>query len=221
MALAAQAYKYYRLVFKGSFVSDNKFTSFAELRLFEDLLGEGINLCIGAIATSSGSYEASTIAQSAIDNNPATYYESENINFAAGTTCWFKVELPEPKVIRSYYLTPSPYPAEFPLKFEIQGSNDNVNWERLYENLSVPGTVAYTRTIASYVGGVSRLTNGQPTKRVIIYDWVTGQHLLTVTPDSTGNWFASVAYGVDVLVTHIGPAGYRPESDGPITPYYW
>lgn len=221
MALVAQAYKYYRLLFKGSFATDNTYASFAEFRLFEDLLGKGTNLCIGATATSSGSYSADTIAQSGIDNKPATYYESESTNFSTGDTCWFKVELPVPKVIRSYYLRPGLYPNEYPLKFEIQGSNDNVYWQRLYENLSVPGTVAYTRTIASYVGGVSRLTNGLPTNRVIIYEWESGQHLLTVTPDSSGNWFASVAYGVDVLVTHIGPAGYRPESDGPITPYYW
>lgn len=222
MALVAQAYKYYRLLFKGSFATDNKYASFAELRLFEDLLGEGTNLCIGAIATSKGQYSDSGNASNAIDGNEATYYESESTDFSGGSTTWFMIELPEAKIVRSYYISPNKsYPAEFPVNFILHGSNDKNIWTFIFENLSVPGDVAYTRTIASYVGGVSRLTNGQPTKRVIIYDWVTGQHLLTVTPDSTGNWFAYVTYGVDVLVTHIGPAGYRPESDGPITPYYW
>lgn len=221
MALVAQAYKYYRLLFKGSFAADNKFASFAEFRLFENVAGVGTNLCTGAIATSSGNYSDSTKAPKAIDNNPATYYESESIDFSIGATCWFKVELPEPKVIRSYYLTPSPYTGEFPVKFEIQGSNDNTNWDKIYENNSIPGTIAYTRTISSYVGGISRLTNGQPTQRILITNWLTGAYISTATPDLSGNWFAPIPYGTDVLVTHIGPAGYKPESDGPITPYLW
>ena len=221
MALVAQAYKYYRLLFKGSFATDNKYASFAEFRLFEGVEGVGTNLCVGAVASSSGQYSATVVAPRGIDGDIATYYESESISFSSGGTCWFKIELPEAKVIRSYHMIPSPYTAEFPLKFEIQGSNDNTNWDKIYENNSIPGTIAYTRTIASYVGGISRLTNGQPTQRILINNWLTGAYISTATPDLSGNWFASIPYGTDVLVTHIGPAGYKPESDGPITPYLW
>lgn len=221
MALVGQAYKYYRLLFKGSFAKDSTYVSFAELRLFEDLLGGGTNLCIGATATSSGSYSNSTTAPKGIDKNTSTYYESESISFSSGEICWFKIELPEAKVIRSYHIIPSPYTDEFPLKFEIHGSNDNTNWAKIYENNSVPGTIAYTRTIASYVGGISRLANGQPTQRIFITNWLTGAYIAAVTPDPGGNWFVSIPYGTDVLVTHVGPAGYKPESDGPITPYFW
>lgn len=221
MVLGAQAYKYYRLLFKGSFATDNKFAAFAELRLFENVEGVGTNLCTGAIATSSGHYSATTKAPNGIDDNTSTYYESESTSFSSGGTCWFKIELPEAKVIRSYHIIPCAYTNEFPVKFEIQGSNDNTNWEKIYENNSIPGTIAYTRTIASYVGGISRLTNGQPTQRILIYNWLTGAYITSATPDLSGNWFASIPYGIDVLVTHIGPAGYKPESDGPITPYFW
>lgn len=222
MALVAQAYKYYRLLFKGSFATDNKYASFAELRLFEDSLGEGTNLCIGAIATSKGRYSDSGNASNAIDGNEATFYESESTNFSGGSTTWFMIELPEAKIVRSYYISPNKsYPAEFPVNFILQGSNDKNIWTSIFENLSVPGAVAYTRTIASYVGGISRLTNGQPTQRILITNWSTGAYITSATPDLSGNWFASIPYGTDVLVTHIGPAGYKPESDGPITPYLW
>lgn len=221
MALVAQAYKYYRLLFKGSFATDNKYASFAEFRLFENVDAVGTNLCTGAVATSSGYYSNSTTAPNGIDNSTSTYYESESTSFSSGSTCWFKIELPEAKVIRSYHIIPSSYTNEFPVKFEIQGSNDNTNWDKIYENNSIPGIIAYTRTIASYVGGISRLTNGQPTQRILITNWLTGAYISTATPDLSGNWFASIPYGTDVLVTHIGPAGYKPESDGPITPYLW
>lgn len=222
MALVAQAYKYYRLLFKGSFAADNKYASFAELRLFEDYLGEGTNLCIGAIATSKGQYSDSGKASNAIDGNEATYYESENTDFSGGSTTWFMIELPEAKIVRSYYISPNQsFPAEFPVNFILQGSNDKNIWTSIFENLSVTGTIAYTRTIASYVGGISRLTNGQPTQRILITNWLTGAYISSATPDLSGNWFASIPYGTDVLVTHIGPAGYKPESDGPITPYLW
>ena len=118
-------------------------------------------------------------------------------------------------------MIPSSYTNEYPVKFETQGSNNNTNWDKIYENDSIPGVIAYTRTIASYVGGVSLLTSGQPTQRVVIANWLTGEHIGTVIPDQYGNWFYSTDYGIDVLVTHIGPAGYKPESDGPITPYLW
>ena len=182
MALVAQAYKYYRLLFKGSYAPSNNYASFAEFKLFENADAVGTNLCTGAVATSSGSYSANTQAPKGIDNNTSTYYESENASLTSGGTCWFKIELPEAKVIRSYHMIPSSYTNEFPVKFEIQGSNDNTNWDKIYENNSVPGTIAYTRTIASYVGGISRLTNGQPTQRILITNWLTGAYISTATP---------------------------------------
>lgn len=222
MALVAQAYKYYRLLFKGSFATDNKYASFSEIKLFEGIEGSTENLCNGAIATSKGQYSDSGKASNAIDGNETTFYESESTNFSEGSTTWFMIELPEAKIVRSYYMSPNQsYPAEFPLKFELQGSNNNTNWDTIYENNSVPGAIAYTRTIASYVGGISRLTNNNPTQRVLIFNWLNGKHIGTVIPDQYGNWFYSTDYGIDVLVTHIGPAGYKPESDGPITPYLW
>lgn len=224
MALVAQAYKYYRLLFKGSYGTDNKFASFSEIKLFEGIEGSTENLCNGAIATSKGQYSDSGKASNAIDGNEATFYESESTNFSGGSTTWFMIELPEAKIVRSYYMSPNQsFPAEFPVNFILQGSNDKNIWTSIFENKSLPSDKVekYTRTIASYVGGISRLTNNNPTQRVLIFNWLNGKHIGTVIPDQYGNWFYSTDYGIDVLVTHIGPAGYKPESDGPITPYLW
>lgn len=223
LSLVATPYKYYRFVFAGSFAPTNNYASFAEVKLYDGVEGTGVDLTAGAIATSKGQYGSGTGAANVVDGNTATYYESESANFAGGGTTWLKLELANAAVARSIKVTPSSYTNEYPVIFHIEGSNDNVEWAKLFESKALPvsGPVEYTRTISTYVGGLSRLEDGRPGNRVLIHNWATGALLGATVPDAVGNWFYSVDYGTEVLVTHIGPSGYEPKSDGPITPFYW
>lgn len=220
MAAAGTAYRYYRFTFKGSFVSNNDYASFSEIGMFEADDGSGVNLCTGSTATSSGSYSAGTTADKAIDGNPSTYYESENKSYITGGTAWFKIEFSSAQVVRSITLTLSPYPNEFPTKYVIEGSNNNADWVKLFENKELASATSYTKKISVFVGGSSLLSNGQPSQKVAVFDWATLEIIEAVVPASNGDWFVSTVAS-DVLVTHIGPSGYEPKSDGPISPYGW
>lgn len=224
ISIAGNPYKFYRWTFRGSFAEGNKYTSFSDIRIFDGLNGDGVDLTPGAIATSKDAYSANGVASNAIDNNPSTYYGSASVNFQGGATTWFKLELTQPLVMRSFKITPyATTPEEFPKIYTVEGSNDNTNWVTLYDSYQLPNNAAveYIRTIACHVGGFSRLDDGRPSNRVLLHNWNTGALLKVIVPDSYGNWFTHVEYGIDVLITHIGPSGYEPKSDGPITPFYW
>lgn len=224
ISIAGNPYKFYRWTFRGSFAEGNKYASFSEIRIFDGLNGEGVDLTPGAIATCKDNYAANTGASNAIDNNLSTYYESASTDFQGGATTWFKLELTQPLVMRSFKISPnSGFPTEFPKNYSVEGSNDNTNWVTVYESFQLPtnAAVEHIRTIACHVGGFSRLEDGRPSNRVLVQNWNTGALLKVIVPDSYGNWFTNVEYGIDVLITHIGPSGYEPKSDGPITPFYW
>ncbi len=94
--------------------------------------------------------------------------------------------------------------AEFPLKNEWTTAD---KFKSDYEQIDL------------FIGGTSVLDTGVRASKVVVFDWLTYAVLGTTIPDAAGAWsFQLRGYG-DVMVTHIGPAGFQPVTDGPITPF--
>ena len=213
MALAA--YTRYRIYVTKNAGGTKGYVAINELGLFEDADHLGPNLCTGSVVTAShqnGTY----VAANAIDGNASTVWETDS----SATDKWLAVQLPKAKVVRSFYLSQTVWSAETPRDFLIQGSNDGSNWTTLAEfvDFATNGYTGYTNLGLS-VGGVSKLDTGDASLRVLLHNWTTGQLVATVTPAANGVWNYRPRSAADLLVTHIGPSGYQPRSDGPITPY--
>lgn len=65
------------------------------------------------------------------------------------------------------------------------------------------------------ISGVAKLSSGAPASKIRIRDWDTALHVAEILPDATGNYNARI-YAGSFEVTAIGPAGYQPETHGPI-----
>lgn len=212
MAILGDAYQYYRL-FATSGTSSG-YLSFNEFELYESLDASTPNLCIGATATASSTNGAKAPAR-AIDGVPSTEWESNSTY-----PHWFAVKLVEPKPVRLIKLISTTYTNEAPKDFTIQGSHDGSVWVDLYPETGNTQNLI-TRRIDLSVSGVSKLDTGQATLRVLIYDWATGNKIATITPSEDGSWFYALKTNADVMVAHLGPVGFEPKIDGPITPYAW
>lgn len=158
------------------------------------------------------------VAANAIDGVPSTVWESTS---SPGDK-WLAVQLPSAKAIRSLYLSSTTWGAECPRDFLIQGSNDGANWTTVASFTDFVTTTSGFSGYAAFslsIGGISKLDTNSPSVRVLIYEWSTGQLLRTIVPEADGAWNYRPRTTADLLVTHIGPSGYQPRSDGPITPY--
>ncbi len=223
--MALTAYSKYRLLItrtsssaEGSpgYVSVNDF----DLWTTTDRSDTRLGATAGATFSASGQY-ATQAPGLAFDGNAATYWES---NDAAATSRWVCIDLPSAVVVRSFYMNSTPYPKEIPRDFKLQGSNDGTTWVDLFAvtDWVTSETVREGQYFATSLSlsGTSILDTGLGAARVLIHKWSTGEFVASVAPNaSTGAWSYRLSEPMDVLVTHIGPSGYRPISDGPITPY--
>ena len=213
--MALVAYTNYRIYVTKNASGVKGWTAINEFGLFEDLDHLGPNLCAGAIVTAD-SANSSYVAANAIDGNASTAWESSN----AATDHWLAVQLPTAKVVRSFYLSQTTWAGETPRDFLIQGSNDGTNWTTIAQFVDfTTGAFSGFVTMGLSVGGVSKLDTGDASLRVLLHNWTTGQLVATVTPAANGAWNYRPRSTAELLVTHIGPSGYQPRSDGPITPY--
>ncbi len=225
--MAIVAYRYYRLVLRKNSNTNQSaalYFSINEFGLYADADHSGPNLCVGATATAQDQYQADLGPENTIDGNAATYWESAILagGAASGNTKWIKFDLGTPQEIRSLYLSSTKYPNEVPVDWDLQASNDDATWVTLSEfrNWTAPGVAKSSyEDISLVVGGVSKLDNGQRSSRVLVYDWLTGELLKSIVPESNGSWKYRPSSMREVLVTHIGPSGFKPLSDGPITPH--
>lgn len=208
-------FKYYRLYITKNANGNNGYFSMNTFSMFETNEST-TDLCIGATATASSNYNASTEAPKAIDNNASTYWETAS---TAGDK-WFQVELPAAKKVRKLIITTTNYQGEMPSAFIFQGSNDNVNWTNLKTvNRGTFGSPnSYVELLSTVVGGKSVLDSGDPSLKVILFNWQTMQYIIHTTPNASGDWFLYLNDPSDLLITHIGPSGFQPISDGPVTP---
>lgn len=211
----ATAYQYYRLVFSKNSANDNRYYAVNEWRLYNQPGGVGTNLCVGATASASGVY-ASQSASLAIDGNPTTYWESS----LEGAPSWLKVNLGTAHVVRSMVIESTTHSDERPKDFVLQGSNDNSTWIVIE---TYKGADAFIETSGVFalkfgVKGTSLLDDGTPSTKVWVHAWGTGALLGSAVPEGDGSYRFLTTTAADVLITHVGPAGYRPVSDGPVTP---
>lgn len=211
----ATAYRYYRLVFSENSANNNVYYTVNEWRLYNQPGGVGTNLCVGATASASGNY-GSQSASLAIDGNPATYWESS----IEGAPSWLKVNLGTARVVRSMVIESTAYANEIPRDFTLQGSNDNSTWTVIetYEGADAFIATSGVFTMNFGVKGTSLLDDGTPSTKVWVHAWGTGALLGSAVPESDGSYSVLSPIAGDVLITHVGPPGYRPVSDGPVTP---
>ena len=211
----ATAYRYYRLVFSMNSVGDNRYYTVNEWELYNQPGGVGTNLCIGATASASGSYE-SQVARLVIDGDPLTFWESS----LEGAPSWLQVDLGAEHVVRSMVIKSTTFSKERPRDFTLQGSNDDSTWTVIETYTGADAFIATSGVFPLNFGvkGTSLLDDGTPSTKVWVYAWDTGALLGSATPKGDGSYRFSVEISADVLITHVGPAGYRPVSDGPITP---
>lgn len=208
-------FKYYRLYITKSANGNNGYMSMSTFSMFETNEST-TDLCIGAIATASSNYNATSDAPKAIDGNPSTLWESTS---AAGDKT-FTVELPVAKKVRKLIIAATTYQAEMPSNFIFQGSDDNINWTNIKSVTrgTFNNVTSYIELLSTVVGGKSVLDSGDPSLKVILYNWQTMQYIIHTTPNASGDWFLYVNDQSDLLITHIGPSGFQPISDGPVTP---
>lgn len=216
--MALTAYSYYRLVISKAANGGNGYVSVNEFGLYTAADHSGTNLAAGATATAISQYDANTGAAKAIDGNESTYWES---NSTAGNK-WLQVQLGSAAVVRSVYISSNAYPNEAPRDFQLQASNDGSTWVTLFSMVdwvTSPGAKSSYERIDLKIGGSSKLDSGLRSSKVLVFNWASGALVTSIVPNTDGSWGYSPANTDDLLVTHIGPSGYRPISDGPITPY--
>lgn len=211
----ATAYRYYKLVFSKNGAGDNRYYAINEWGLYGQAGAVGTNLCIGATASASGAY-GSQSASLAIDGNPTTYWESS----FEGAPSWLKVDLGAAHAVRSTVIKSAAGPNEVPRDFTLQGSNDNSTWGEIETYTGADAFITTSGLFALNFGvkGTSVLDDGTPSTKVWVHAWGTGALLGSATPKGDGSYRFLATTSADVLITHVGPAGYRLVSDGPVTP---
>lgn len=208
-------YKFLKFLWSKNAEGQNRYFTVNELGLFLSVDGTGDNLCSNAIATSSGQYNAQTGPEKAIDGLNNTYYESnESINHP---NKHLTIELDQPAAVRSFRILSIQYTNERPVAFTVLGSIDGESWDVIYITEAFNKHNFQPQRVLFGIKGFSKLENNQPSSMVLIYSWGTKELIAKLTPNAlTFNWLYTLEE--EVLVTHIGPAGFRPISDGPISP---
>lgn len=215
----AVPYLHYRILVADSAQMTYGYTTINEFELYESVDKSTPNLCFGATATSSGVYQAQ-VPSLAIDRNETTFWESSN---SPGVPRWLQVTLSEPKIVRAVHIASTTYPAEVPRNFKIQGSNNGTVWDTLREytdwvKAEVTGGKSATEILTASLAGNSTLSSGGAADRVLLHNWNTGQLIKSLPVNGDGSWFTPLNSLDALLVTHIGPSGFQPISDGPVSP---
>ena len=216
--MALRAYKHFRIYITKNSGAEYGYTSVNEFRLYGEADHSGVDLCQGATVTADTQYSAATDPPKAIDGNPTTFWEASN----AGLPHWLKVELPEPAQVRSFYLSSTASQGEVPVDFSLQGSDDGIVWGDVAvvkEWTTADKVKSGYEQIDLFIGGTSVLDTGVRASKVVVFDWLTYAVLGTAIPNAAGVWSLQLRGYSDVMVTHIGPAGFQPVTDGPITPF--
>lgn len=220
MALAAYSkYRIYVTRTAGSAAGAPGYCSINEFRGFTNGDGSGSNLFTGGTASASGAY-SSNVAGVAFDGNASTFWESDN---AGSGFRWLRYDLASAAVVRNFFLSATSYASKVPRDFLLQGSNDGTSWTTLFQVVDwVATSVTKTESIRLdlSVGGTSLLDTGVGSTKVLLHRYSDGVLIGSVAPNAvTGQWQYRLQNNDQLLVTHIGPSGFRPVSDGPVTPY--
>lgn len=220
--MALTAYSKYRLYFTRTSTSSANLPYYGVVNSFHGFAngdGSGSNLLTGGTASASSTYSSNT-ANMAFDANGSSYWEAGNQSDAFQ---WVRMDLASPVTIRNFYIS-SQVVSEVPRDFKIQGSNDGTNWTDIVT--VVDWVTAATEKTGSWrvdllLSGTSLLDTGGGASKVFIHKYSDGELVGVATPNaSTGVWSVKPQFAGEVLITHVGPSGsgFRPVTDGPVTP---
>ena len=220
--MALTAYSKYRLYITRTSTSPVNKPYFGAVNSFHGFSagdGSGSNLLTGGTASASSTYSSNN-ASNAFDANAYSYWEAGNQSDAFQ---WVRMDLASPVTIRNFYIS-SQVVTEVPRDFKIQGSDDGTNWTDLVT--VVDWVTAVTAKTGSWrvdllLSGTSLLDTGGGASKVFIHKYSDGELVGVATPHaSTGAWSVRPQFAGEVLITHIGTSGsgFRPVTDGPVTP---
>lgn len=201
-------------------LGNNYYIAINRMKAFESADGTGTDVLTGGTASASSTYSAAYPPSAAFTD--AGYWSSAAAPGAIPRIVpeWLRYDLPAPKKIGSVYILASQNAGYIPEDMELQGSNDGgVTWSPLLRVNPVDNAAVFAgQTLAMVSKGVSGralTSSGAPANFVLILDWAAGTVITRVAPDENGDWFCPVQ-GDEVAVVTFGPAGSRPEADGPV-----
>lgn len=192
------------------------------LNAFESADGVGVNLLQGGLASASSVFGSDYSASQAFTDDATTRWASVS---SSGPE-WIMYLLPEKKVIRSFWIKLAVNPGNAPGDFIFEGRVAGTSvWETIgkfsdfatAEQISV-GMFGFLQN--KVLTGKLMLDSGAVGRLVVIFDWATGRTVEVISqfrPD--GRWVTSkgILDPEIVGVLFVGPAGYRPDADGPLS----
>lgn len=218
-------HKYHRIKVRGVGPTNatNSYVNVDKIYIYSEGDGSGTDWARapGTTVASSSDYNSGFLAANAIGNNPSAYWASASVADLKATPATLALTLASPQTIRRVVITSKIENNHNPTDFDIQVSDDGTNWTTV-RTVLLTGAITLDSKIFRLdvaVGGFSRLSDGRRTERVLVYDFITGSLIQSIVPDVEGYWRLPLDNENKVLVTHIGPSGFKPESDAPITPY--
>lgn len=209
-----RAYRYYRFLFISAI-----WTCVNEIGVYASDDGTGTNLLTGSTATASDTYAGSYAASYTIDGNSST-------KWASGSTSgnsWLSYDLGTAAAISSFKISANEPGWSAPRNLTVQASDDGSTWVTLIPcpNFNIAASTIITNVVQRIyrIEGESVLDTAVASTAVCVFDWSTLALIAKITPASDGTYQLGFESSASVLVTHIGPSGYQPISDGPVTPY--
>lgn len=217
--MAATPYKYYRVLI--SKTRSDPYCSLNTVRLYEGASTSSTDVAQGSIATASSTYSSGTEPANVLSSSSNWWSSKVHTSAEGKLPQWVQLELPSPKVVRAFAISCTVAAGEAPVDFKIQASHDATTWIDIYEETGNTTELTITRYLSISVSGISKLDSGDRSVAVLIRDWETGILLNKIKPNNDGSWRFGMASVIPVLITHIGPSGFKPISDGPVIPYSW
>lgn len=214
--MSAIAYKHYRILV--SKVRGGTYLTINTIAMFEFEQNDNLNILVGSTATARSNYDAiNNPPSNVLDGNTSTYWASQLLS--GSTQEWISFELPTAKVVRKFIITSQSYTAEAAKDYKIQASQDGIEWITIYKEIENTVEPINRVIFLGHITGVSKNSTGSPNDRVLVSDWGTGELIESIAPNADGAFYCYPQTDIQLMVTHIGPSGYQPKSDGPITPY--
>ncbi|MEO5811543.1 MAG: discoidin domain-containing protein [Rhodanobacter sp.] len=214
----AVAHRYWRIFVDATINASPNYINLAELELLT--VFDGTDLTTPATPmTASSTYAAQYAPKYAVDNNIATFWHS-----LSQTSHWIAADLGASTMVRAVSMTAADNSVlgRMPKEFRVQYSDDGPTWfDYWVAPTQSPWALKERRVFAletKIVSGIAKLDTGVAANYVLVRDWTTHAHIVTVVPDVNGAWSVSVNQTNVCDVTVVGPDGYQPIIHGPIVP---
>lgn len=171
--------------------------------------------------TASAAPSQGTLA-SLVNNSASSGFFRSPYFTSGGPDYWIAFDLGAPQEVTEIAITP--YSGNYGMvKIAVQGSDDGTTWPVFSQD--IPDISGWSYLVPKvftvsvvYVGGNAVLDDGTAASKVLVALWNSPYTVLsTPTPDVHGDWTIGVPKNTLVMVTVIGPDGYQPICNGPIT----